>query len=123
MFLAQRQTRLRDADVRLDAHQRNVRRDLVWGRGEQRGERGRVHAEEGLVEVGGYEGVRLVVRGGEEGLQFGNGFAEFGARLRGDVDGDLEGVREAEQFGGCCDPGCVLLEWGGGVSEWDEMRW
>lgn len=43
----------------------------------------------------------VVVFGGEEGLELGDGLAELGAGLGGYVDGDAEDVGEAEEFGGC----------------------
>lgn len=102
MLFPQRQTGLRDANMRLDTHQRYVRRDLLRGLGKERGKGGGVHPEESLVEVGCHQRVRGDTVGvGEERLELGDGGAEFGAGLGGYVDWDGEGVREAEEFGGC----------------------
>lgn len=97
--MAQRQqvqSRLRDADVRLDADDDGVER-LCWELGLQlRGD----HGEEGFVEVGADIGVCGWV---DVRAEFGDGCAEAGAVLGGDVDGDVEGFGSPEELGGCGD--------------------
>lgn len=71
----------------LDADESDAR--TRWQSGSQGRDK---HRELGLVEG----------RGGEEGSEGGDGGTEFGGGLGCRVDGDVDGVGELEEFGGCC---------------------
>lgn len=108
--LEQIQRRLCDTDVGLDADDDGVNGgDPRFG--EQRLELGRDHGEERLVEVG------LDVCAGQMRLQLGDGVTQPGTVLGRDIRGDLEGVCDAEEFGGRRDAARLVsfgkASWGG----------